>query len=382
MQKNVLHVASVSFSLPYFVGEQFIYFKEKNPEYNFFVACSPSENLTKLSNSLEFTQVPLIINRSISPIQDVKSILKLKKYILKNKIDLVIGHTPKGGMIAMMASYLARIENRIYFRHGIMFETSKGFMRFLLKTIERITGSLASKVVCVSNEIKLISEKENLNDRRKNIILGRGTCNGVDCNVKYNRNNKGNEIDDLRKENAIDKEDFVIGYVGRLVKDKGINDLIEAWEIIIKKHSNVKLLLVGPFEERDKVNDSIQNKIIKYDSIIHTGYVEDASNYYSIMNAFILPSYREGFPTVVLEASSMQLPILTTKATGCSESIIENVTGIFFDIEKNKIAEAISYIIDNPIDAKEMGIKGREFVISNFEQKNIWDIIEREILTV
>lgn len=382
MQKNVLHVASVSFSLPYFVGEQFIYFKKNHPGYNFFVACSPSENLSKLSNSLEFTEVPLSINRSISPIQDVKSILKLRKFILDNKIDVVVGHTPKGGMIAMMAAYLARIENRVYFRHGIMFETSKGIMRFLLKNIERTTGYLAHKVVCVSNEIKLISEKEKLNDRKKNIILGKGTCNGVDCNVKYNPNNKRERIDDLRKNNAINEKDFVLGYVGRLVNDKGINDLIEAWEIVIKKYSNVKLLLVGPFEERDRVSDLTQNKIIEYNSIIHTGYVEDASDYYSIMDAFILPSYREGFPTVVLEASSMRLPILTTKATGCSESIIENVTGIFFDIKKNKIADAISYIIDNPIRAKEMGVKGREFVTSNFEQKKIWDIIDNEILTV
>jgi glycosyltransferase involved in cell wall biosynthesis len=381
MQRNVLHVVSVSFSLPYFVGEQFLYFKKNNPEYNFFVACSPSENLTKLSNSLEFKKIPLIINRSISPIQDIKSIFKLRKIILENKIDVVIGHTPKGGMIAMIASYLARIQNRVYFRHGIMFETSTGFKKFLLKNIERITGSLANKVVCVSNEIKLISEKEKLNSKTKNIILGRGTCNGVDCYGKYNRNNKEQLVSDLRKKNGINEKDFVIGYVGRLVKDKGINDLIEAWELIIKKYSNVKLLLVGPFEDRDKVNDLVHNKIIEYDSIIHTDYVEDTSDYYYIMDAFILPSYREGFPTVVLEASSMELPILTTRATGCSESIIENVTGIFFDIEKNKIADAISSIIENPIHAKKMGIKGREFVISNFEQKEIWDIIEKEILT-
>lgn len=380
MHRNILHVASVSFSLPYFVGEQFIYFKEKNYEYNFYVACSPSQNLTRLSDSLGFIEVPLIINRSITPLQDLKSILKLRKFILEHKIDIVVGHTPKGGMIAMIASCLARINNRVYFRHGIMFETSKGFMRFVLKNIERITGFLATKVVCVSNEIKLLSEKENLNDKKKNIVLGRGTCNGVDTSQKYNPIYIGDEINDLQKKIGINNGEFVLGYVGRLVKDKGIDDLIEAWEIIIEKYTNVKLLLIGPYEERDKVNDLTRNKILNYDSIVHTGYVDNPYNYYSLMDAFILPSYREGFPTVVLEASSMELPILTTRATGCSESIIEGKTGIFFDIEKTKIAEAISFIIDNRELAKEMGVNGRKFVENNFEQKKIWDIIEKEIL--
>ncbi len=378
---NILHVVSVSFSLPYFVGEQFIYFKKGNFDYHFYVACSPSENLTKLSSDLDFQVVPLIVNRSFSPIQDFKSIVELRRFILKNNINIVVGHTPKGGMIAMLASFLAGVKQRIYFRHGIMYETSKGFKRDILKNIERFTGYFATKIVCVSNEIKLISENHNLSSKKKNLVLGRGTCNGVDC---YHRFNPLNFSEDqklkIKEKYCISENEFVLGYVGRLVNDKGINELVEAWREILKDKNNVKLLLVGPFENRDSIKIDVKDYILNENSIIFTDYVEDTSPYYSIMDAFILPSYREGFPTVVLEASSMDLPVITTRATGCSESIIENVTGILIDVNKDSIVKAINFFIENPLIRKKMGNMGREFVSSNFEQMKVWDIIERELL--
>ena len=381
MSKNILHVVSVSFSLPYFVGEQFVHFKKSNPDYNFYVACSLSENFSKLSDKLEFIEVPLVVNRSISPIEDLKSILELRKFILENKIDIVVGHTPKGGMIAMIASFLAGVKKRIYFRHGIMFETSQGFKRLLLKNIERMTGFFATQVVCVSNEIKSISEVEHLSSKKKNILLGRGTCNGVDCNNKYNPINISKDAQKaLREKHNINEGEFVLGYVGRLVKDKGINELVEAWKVVSMNYSNVKLLLVGPFEERDPVEEKVKEYILNEESVVYTDFVEDASAYYSLMSAFILPSYREGFPTVVLEASSMELPVLTTRATGCSESIIENETGIFIELNADSIANGIDYIIKNPILAKEIGENGRAFIKKNFEQTKVWNIIENKLL--
>ncbi|OBS13155.1 hypothetical protein ATE49_13905 [Elizabethkingia miricola] len=379
MDKRILHVVSVSFSLPYFIGEQFTYFRRKT-DYTFYVACSPSEELSDLSEELQFTKVPLPINRAISPIQDLKAIFLLRKFIRENKIDIVVGHTPKGGMIAMLAAYLAGLKNRVYFRHGIMFETSRGIKRFILKSIEQMTGFFATKVVCVSNEIKSISEREHLSNKKKNILLGRGTCNGVDCDNRFNPENYYNERD-LKDKLGLDDTNFVVGYVGRLVKDKGTEDLVNAWSLVTDKYPQARLLLVGPFEDRDAVSEEVKNKIVDTSSIIHTGLVKNTEDYYAVMDAFILPSYREGFPTVILEASSMGLPILTTRATGCSEAIIENETGIFFDIESVKIYEAIEYFINNRSIARQMGENGRNFVKENFEQSYIWRIIENKILS-
>ena len=168
----------------------------------------------------------------------------------------VVGHTPKGGLVAMIASFLANISERIYFRHGIIYETSTGFKRVLLKNIDRLTGFFATKVVCVSQSVMNISENDTLNNPTKNIILGLGTCNGIDTENKFNPYKIDiSHLELLRSKYSIPKEDKVVGYVGRLVKDKGIDDLIKAWEIVKLNYPRAKLLLVGPIEERDSISE-------------------------------------------------------------------------------------------------------------------------------
>ena len=185
----------------------------------------------------------------------------------------------------------------------------------------------------------------------------------------------------LRSKYAISRDDKIVGYVGRLVKDKGIDDLIQAWEIVKLNYSNAKLLLVGPIEQRDSISDYSKNKISEDPSIIFTDFVIDASQYFSLMDIFVLPTYREGFPTVALEASSMNLPVIITKATGCTESILVNKTGSFITHEPIDIANKILYYLQNDGVALKHGKRGRLFVQENFEQTKIWKLIS-EILKI
>lgn len=377
--KNVLHIITVSFVINHFFGNQFNYLKSKSGN-NYILGCSPSEEFFELSNTYDYKPFPVEVTRNISLITDIKSIYKIYNFIKQNKIDVVVGHTPKGGMVAMIASYLAGVKNRIYFRHGIIYETSTGLKRFLLKNIDRLSGTIANKVVCVSNSVKEISTKDKLNAPEKNVILGLGTCNGIDAEKKYNPSFQDFElIQKIKNVNGINEEDFVIGYVGRLVKDKGINELISAWRILEKKYTNIKLILVGPIEERDPISVDSINEIKTNPNIIHTGFVLDSAPYFSIMDIFVLPTYREGFPTVTLEASAMKLPVITTRATGCEESIIENITGIFVKNEANDIAQKIEFYINNKDLKLQHGIAGREFVKENFEESKIWDQINEKL---
>ena len=377
--KNVLHVVTVSFVINHFFGKQFKYLKDKT-DNNYFLACSDSPEFKKLAEKLQYIPFTVEITRQISPIADLKAIYQLSKFIKKNNIDTIVGHTPKGGMVAMLAAFLAGKKERIYFRHGIIYETSKGVKRLLLKSIDRLSGNLANRVVCVSKSVEEISNRDRLNDPRKNVILGMGTCNGIDTNQKFNPQNF-TEIQkiELRQKLGIDKGDIVIGYVGRLVKDKGINELIDAWKLLEKNYLNIKLLLVGPIEERDAISILSQNEIKSNKNIIYTDFVNEASPYFSIMDIFVLPTYREGFPTVALEASAMELPIIITRATGCTESIIENETGLFVKNEVLDIKNKILYYIDNEDLRKKHGAKGREFVVENFHETKIWDIIHSKL---
>lgn len=377
--EKILHIVTVSFAINHFFGKQFSYLK-KSTGNEYHLGCSPSQEFLELSKQLEYIPLEVEITRSISPLKDLKAIFKIYKYIKRNNITKVIGHTPKGGMVAMIASFLAGTSERIYFRHGIIYETSKGFKRLLLKNIERLSGYLAIKVICVSQSVMDISVKDNLNKTSKNLILGLGTCNGIDTEDKFNPIKINiDTVEALRAKYSISEDDKIVGYVGRLVKDKGVDDLIKAWGIVEAKYPNAKLLLVGPIEERDSISEYSKKEISGNSSIIFTDFVDDTSAYFKLMNIFVLPTYREGFPTVALEASSMNLPVIITKATGCTESILQNETGTFITHDPSDIASEILYYLQNEGIALEHGEQGRVFVRKNFEQTKIWKLIS-EIL--
>ncbi|MFH6958396.1 glycosyltransferase family 4 protein [Flavobacterium aquidurense] len=376
---KVLHVITVSFVINHFFGKQFVYLKQKTGN-EYHLGCSPSEDFIKFSNELDYIPFQVEITRSISPLKDLRAIIQIYRYIKINKIDKVVGHTPKGGMVAMIAAFFANVSERVYFRHGIIYETSKGFKRTLLKNIDRLTGSFATKVICVSNSVKQISENDKLNNPVKNLILGLGTCNGIDTEGKFNPDNKSLEvITSLKKKYNINSNDKIVGYVGRLVKDKGIDDLIIAWNLLKENISNAKLLLVGPIEDKDSISEYSKNQIMSDPTIIFEDFVTDASPYFSLMDIFVLPTYREGFPTVSLEASSMSLPVVITKATGCEEAIVENQTGLFISNDPVDIADKILFYLENEEIAKTHGRQGRLFVQENFEQSKIWDLIIKKI---
>ena len=379
MSKNVLHIVTVSFVINHFFGNQFNYLRKKTGN-EYYLGCTPSDEFDNLSISLGYKKFPIEITRNISPFTDMISIYKIYRYIKKNKITTVVGHTPKGGMVAMIAGFFAGVQERIYFRHGIFYETSLGFKRTMLKNIDRLSGTLAKKVVCVSEAVREISVKDKLNDPEKNIILGLGTCNGIDTEGRYNPISISPlEKSKLKKSLDIKDSDIVIGYVGRLVRDKGINELIEAWRILEKRYNNIKLVLVGPLEDRDSIREDTRAEIEKNPNIFHTGYVLHSSPFFAIMDVFVLPTYREGFPTVSLEASSMALPVLITKATGCTEAIIENETGFFIDNNAEDIAEKLEQYINNENLRRKHGAHGRDFVRQNFEQHKIWDLISEKL---
>ena len=373
MAKNILHVVNIYFVLPYFFGGQFKYFAEKGFGMN--VVCSKSEYLADYAAKMGFDYIETPINRSFTISEDIKSIRAVCKFIRKKKIDIVVGHTPKGALIAMIAGWLTRVPARIYFRHGLVFETSKGLKRFLLKSIDRITSVLATKVVCVSKSVREQSIKNRLAPERKQLVLGNGTCNGVDTVNSFNPEKIDSaNVAALRQKYGIAEDDFVIGYSGRLVRDKGIADLVAAFDLLENKEK-CKLLLVGMFEERDSLPDSVIERIKTDKSIVYTGFINGGmQNYYALMNVYVLASYREGFATGNLEAQSMGIPVLTTRATGCFDSIVEGRTGLLVSHQPSDIAAKINSIrYDKAID----GAEGRKWVIENFDSRIVWANLEK-----
>jgi glycosyltransferase involved in cell wall biosynthesis len=266
-----------------------------------------------------------------------------------------------------------RIKNRVYFKHGLVYETQFGLLKKILIFIDYLTDFLATKIICVSESVLRKSLEIPFCRKSKYFIPAKGTCNGIDSMNKFNPDLiDSNEITVLKNHLGISSETIVIGFIGRLAKDKGVKELVSSLKYLDTLNSNLRLLLVGPVDERDPI---INLELDLITDIIRVDFVENTELYYSLMDIFILPSYREGFPTVNLEAASMRLPVVTTKSTGCIDSIVENETGIYTDIDGQSIANALNFYLKNPSIRIEHGKNGRKHVLKNYNQENVWNAI-------
>lgn len=375
--RNVLHVINISFVIPYFLGKQLLYMREKG--YNMNIICSPSPQLAILAKNYSFSYKGINIYRKFSFLADIKAVIEICDIIKKNKVSIVNGHTPKAGMLAMFAARVMCVPKRIYFRHGLLYETSSGVRKYIFILAEKIASCLATDVVCVSPYLIQKSLIDKLSPVKKMILLNKGSCNGVDVFGQFNPGKiKATILKLIRLKLGIADSAWVIGYTGRLVKDKGIVELVEAYKILKTRYSNVCLVLVGPEEKRDSLPDEVTFFIHKEESIIVTGLInENIEYYYALMNTLVLASYREGFGTSILEASAMGIPVLTTSHTGCKDAIIDGVTGFYINHNPMIIASKIEYLIKDGIAAEEMGQNGRTFVKDNFEQSLVWSEIEK-----
>jgi len=377
---TVLHVVCVYFSLPFFLGNQLSYFRKKG--YEIHISCSHAPQLESFARKHDCKFIEIEISRNISPLSDLSALFKLYCYIRKNKFDIVVGHTPKGGLIAMLAAWLARVKHRVYFRHGLVYETTRGLKRKLLENCERISSLFSHKIICVSPYLVERSISDSLGPKSKIDILNIGSCNGIDYEGTFNPDKISPDKQiALRKYLGITPNDFVVGYVGRLVKDKGVIELINAFEMLQTKNPNAKLLLVGPMEIRDSLPETIVEKIQNNPAIIHTGLIEENIEvYYSLMSVFVLCTHREGFGVSIIEAESMRIPVLTTSHTGARDAIIPSVTGEYIEMTSESIYTKLLMYSNNKSLCYKQGEKGREFVKENFSEKVIWNEIERKVL--
>lgn len=374
---KILHVVNISFVIPFFLGKQLNHFASKR--YKEYVVCSPSEELPEFSKRYEFENHPIEILRKFSIVSDFKAIFHVYRLIKREKIDVVNGHTPKGALIALVAAYMAHVPIRIYFRHGLVYETSTGLKRMILKSVDKFTAFIATKVVCVSPSLARKSLEEGLNPEYKQTILANGTCNGLDVEQF-----SGKTIDQaisktLRQQLKMTAHDFVIGFTGRLVRDKGIIELVNAFNVLKSRHPEMKLLLVGMFESRDALPVDVVELIENDPRIINVGYVDNGmmQYYYALMNIFVFPSHREGFGTSVIEASAMKVPVVVSRITGCVDSIVEGKTGLFIGKGENEIIKAVESLYENSELRQSLGKEGRKFVKATFDQHLVWNDIEK-----
>ncbi len=371
---RALEIINLFSSAKIFIGGQFRYFKEHGVDMH--LICSPDPDLDTFAKEQQIENYEAIeLNRQLSPMKDLAALYRICKFIKRNKINVLIGHQPKGTLLTVLAGRIMGVPKIILFAHGTFYETETGLRRFIYINLERFLSFFSHKIVCVSPFVAEIRKDLKIDLPGKRVLLGSGTCGGIDTKHKFNPELIDHlHLEQLRNSLGIGPHDFVIGFSGRIVRDKGIMELIDAYRLLIKKHpeKNIKLVIVGDAEERDAVPQSYIDIIGRDTNIIKTGFVREGMEYYySLMNLLVLPSYRDGFGLSLIEASAMQIPVLASDITGCRDAIKENVSGHYIKIEPVDIAEKIEFFF-NEVTAVSFGKKGRIWVQEHFDHEVIW----------
>lgn len=380
MMMRILNVSNVFFTLPYFFGDQLSHFTSKG--YDVTMVCGPDEHLKPFAEHHGCHWHEIFIPRTISPVALLKAFWRLYRYIRSGHFDVVCGHTPVAGLLTICASWLAGVKKRTFFRHGLVYETATGMKRKILVACERIASRLATRVVCVSPYLIERSVADGLTPRDKMVLLHNGSCNGIDAVGHFNPELiDESKLNALRDKWGIPADAFVIGYTGRMVQDKGIEELVAAFKEIQQQCPRAYLLLVGMLEERDAITPGTVAEIKQNPHIIHTGLIlHDIEYYYALMHVLVLCTHREGLGQSLLEAGAMGIPTLTTSHTGSRDAMQPGVTGQYVTMnDAHSIVTAVMTYVDDESLRQLHGKQGRQFVLNNFQQELVWNDIEQKI---
>lgn len=362
-------VTTVPISVVSFYGKQLDYLKEHG--FDITVITSPDPILVeKISKACSLILVP--ISRKITPIKDIISFCRVANIIKGNSFDIIQYSSPKAALLSSICAFIFRVPVRIYLMWGIYYTGKSGIKRAALKIIERITCFFSTHILPDSKSNYEFALAEGLSVARKMSVVGVGSANGVDLK-RFNPENPDLSCASIRKELCITDDSIVIGFVGRLCREKGINELVKAFLSLSREYKNIYLLLVGPYSSDSfELNEEVQLAIDTNSRIISVGYKENPEEYMICMDIFVLPSYREGFGMVNIEASAMGIPVVSTDIPGPKDSVLNGKTGILVPPrEIYSLRESIRKLCADVRLRKEMGKSGREWA-KNFNQELLW----------
>ncbi len=426
--KKLVRITTVPISLDKLLGKQLSFISQY---YQVTAVSADEQELRRVASKYGVPHYHVEMTRAITPIKDLAAVWKLYRFLKKEKPEIVHSHTPKAGLVGMMAAWFAGVPVRMHTVAGLPLLEATGAKRTVLNMVEKITHAFATKVYPNSFAMRDIISREGFCAPGKLKVLGNGSSNGIDTEYFSPSAIPFVTITSLRAELGISDDDFVFIFVGRLVGDKGINELVEAFvkakvegkvEVEVKgccsakevasppvadrndrveveamveakvededegerdfgRHGrNVKLLLVGPLEEElDALLPETLEAIQSHPDLISVGYQDDVRPYFALSDALAFPSYREGFPNVVLQAGAMELPSIVTDINGCNEIIEEGKNGMIIPVKDSAaLGQAMERMLGNPARYRFMKGNARPLIESRYRQDLVWEALLEE----
>ena len=308
------------------------------------------------------------MERKVALWQDIKSLIALYRIFRRERPYIVHANTPKASLLSMVAGWMAGVPHRIYTVTGLRFETTTGIKRLILKNIERITTLCATKVIPEGDGVRNTLRCERITRKPLEKILN-GNINGIDLTHFDRTDEVMSRAEVLRREGI-----FTYIFVGRMVKDKGVNEIVAAFDRLSRERSDVRLLLVGRFEDDlDPLLPESRECIERNKQIELVGYQSDVRPYLAASDVLLLPSYREGFPNVVIQAGAMGLPSIVSDISGCNEIIIDHKNGIIIPKQDSEaLYNAMRRLASEPKLTRLLAASARELVTTRYAQSEVW----------
>ena len=368
--KKLCYITTISMTLDAFVLESAKYIHE-NTGWDITFVCDFDEFFqTKLPDYIHYH--PIRMSRGIS-LNGISAMLQMMKLFKTEKFDMIQYSTPNASLYASMAGKLARVPVRLYCQWGMAYVGFNGRKRQIFKMIEKLVCRLSTWIEPDSKSNLEFSHKERLYSENKSSVIWNGSACGVNLG-KFNVERKEEYRRLIREKHDIPADAFVFGYVGRITRDKGVNELLHATQLLIGNNSKIYLLMVGPEEVDDTVDQTLFQWSKESHQVRYVGRTENVEQYMAAMDCYVLPSYREGFGMTVVEAEAMAVPVIITNIPGPVDGMERDVTG--YVVEKKNSIELLN-AMKKMIQSKElnMGDNGLNLVKTKFEQTQLFEYI-------
>ncbi len=312
------------------------------------------------------------IDREINPIKDFKTLLSIIKIFKEVKPDIINLGTPKVSLLGMIAGFFVGIKQRIYTCRGFRFENETGIKRLILVSMEKVTAFFANKIICISPSLKKYAVDNSIFNKEKTLVINKGSSNGLDL-AKFSID----KIDLIKQNEFINQHElqnkFIFGFVGRLVKDKGLFDLLNVFDRLYSDNKDIRLLILGSDITSNHTEKSFVKKYKNHPAIIFLNFQSDVSFYMSMFNVMVLPSHREGFGNVYIQAAAMGVPCIGYDITGVRDAVAHNFNGLLVQPKsESQLFEAMKTLYLEKDLANQFGQNGIIWS-SNFNNKIIWD---------
>ena len=364
MKKKSIRISTIPLSLDVLLQGQLRMLSE---HYEVVGVSSPGEELDKVAQREGIRTIAVPMERKISPFKDLVSLFRLIRLFHREKPWMVHSLTPKAGLLAMTAAWICRVPVRIHMFTGLVFPTTTGLKQKILMATDSITCACATNVLPEGKGVKRDLEHFRITSKPLQII-GNGNINGIDLEFFDRTPEVLEQAEKYRKEEVV-----TFCFVGRIVRDKGMNELVAAFQRLHQAYPNTRLVLVGPFEEKlDPVLPETRQAIEQQAAIEWMGWQDDIRPFLAASEVFVFPSYREGFPNVVLQAGAMGLPCIVTDINGSNEIISEGINGCIIPSQNEQaLYEAMEKML-NLEERQKLAQQARPQIANRYERKALW----------